>query len=540
MTTLARALRRVRASAVLVMPLTVMAAGAWLAWFHLTQGPSTQRVHIRWAPTVTATERDRIEREAGLVDGARFEGRTWQYFLRDRSSANIHRLVSDPRVEDTFHIDRGMYRVQLDRPDLSPWFRRWLESDRLGYISFVLLLLGTATIWWLRQPIVTAVHEGLGLMGTVFATNTAIFTLGFVAFIANSGGVDIDSHLKFARRLDLLHLPAPHFLFEVLVRMIAAAGASYENAAALILGLCYGIIAVLIARELDRRSLLTWRRASLLIPAVLLASHIFLFTIPSHDVYLNYLVPIAYHNPTQQLNKVFAIWVMFLFLPTFVAGRAITWRTSSIIGLLCVLSTIAKPSFLIAFLPAVALWEARDLVRLPWTPLFRFTATVVVPCAAVLLWQVSIAYGSDATARIAYGVDPASSVVIAPFAAVNPAEVPFRFSMSLAFPIVVAVAAMRTRTWDTRIAFVWVFIAVAIAISLLLTETGRLDEGNFMWTGQTAVFLAYVESMLFLLSTPLSQGWKRLSWTVFTIHVMCGVLWYGLLFTSRWHDFTRL
>jgi hypothetical protein len=322
--------------------------------------------------------------------------------------------------------------------------------------------------------------------------------------------------------------------------MFAAAGMSYEHAAAVILGLCYGIMAVLIARELDHRSLLTWRRASLLIPAVLLASHMFWFTIASHDVYLNYLVPIAYHNPTQQLVKVFAIGIMFLFLPTFVAGRAITWRTSSIIGVLCVLSTIAKPSFLIAFLPAVALWETRSLLRLPWTPLLRFTATVVVPCAFVLLWQARIAYGSDAAARIAYGVDAASSVVIAPFSAIDPAQIPLRFSMSLAFPIVVALAAVRTRTWNARMAFVWVFLAVAIVMSLLLTETGRLDEGNFMWTGQTAVFVAYVESMLFLVSTPLGRGWKRLSWTVFAGHVMCGVLWYGLLFTTRWHDFTRL
>ena len=515
-------------------------AGLYLGWFHLTQGPPTQRVHIRWAPTVTAVERDRIEREAGLVDGVPFEDRTWQYFLRDRSRANIHRLITHPGVEDTFHIDRGTDRVQLDRPNLSPQFRQWLESDQLGRISLAILLLAVSISVWLRQPIVRGLREGLGVIGTVFVANTAIFTMGFQAFIANSGGVDIDSHLKFARRLDLLHLPAPHFLFELLVRMFAAAGMSYEHAAAVILGLCYGIMAVLIARELDHRSLLTWRRASLLIPAVLLASHMFWFTIASHDVYLNYLVPIAYHNPTQQLVKVFAIGIMFLFLPTFVAGRAITWRTSSIIGVLCVLSTIAKPSFLIAFLPAVALWETRSLLRLPWTPLLRFTATVVVPCAFVLLWQARIAYGSDAAARIAYGVDAASSVVIAPFSAIDPAQIPMRFSMSLAFPIVVALAAVRTRTWNARMAFVWVFLAVAIVMSLLLTETGRLDEGNFMWTGQTAVFVAYVESMLFLVSTPLGRGWKRLSWTVFAGHVMCGVLWYGLLFTTRWHDFTRL
>jgi hypothetical protein len=327
----------------------------------------------------------------------------------------------------------------------------------------------------------------------------------------------------------LLHLTAPNFLFQLLVRVVVAAGTSYENAAVVVVGLCYGIIAVLLARELDRRSLLTWRRALLLIPAILLASHVFLFSIASHDVYLSYLVPIVYHNPTQQLNKVFTIWIMFLSLPTFLAGRAITWRTGINIGVLCVLSAIAKPSFLIAFLPAVAIWEAKDLVRLPWTRLVRLTATIVVPSVIVLLWQTRIAYGSN------------GSIVIAPFAVVNAWEIPVRFSLSLAFPIVVALAAVRTRTWNGRIGFVWVFTMIAIAICLLLAEGGeRVGDGNFMWTGQTAAFLAYVESVLFLVSTPLSDGWKRLSWAVFATHVVCGALWYALLFTSRWHYFTRI
>jgi hypothetical protein len=74
-----------------------------------------------------------------------------------------------------------------------------------------------------------------------------------------------------------------------------------------------------------------------------------------------------------------------------------------------------------------------------------------------------------------------------------------------------------------------------------LAESGdRTADGNFMWTGQTAAFLTYVESILFLVSTPLSNGWKRLSWTVFAVHVICGALWYGLLFTPRWHSFTRV
>ena len=524
----ARALYRVRASLVLVPSVTLWVAGIWLAWFHLTQGPPTQRVHIRWAPTVTAAERDRIERETGLVDGVPLEQRTWQYFLRDRSSANIHRLIADPRVEDTFHIDRDTYRVQLDRPDLSASARRWLESDRLGQLAFLILLFAIVTTWWFRQRLVSAIRDSVDVIGTVFVVNTAIFTIAFRAYINRASG-DFDAHLRLARNLDLLHLTAPHFLFQLLVRAVVAAGMSYENASVVILGLCYGGIGILLARELDRRSLLSWPRALLLIPSLLLASHVFLFSMASHDVYLSYLVPIVYHNPTQQLNKAFAIWIMFLSLPTFLAGRAITWRTGISIGMLCVLSAIAKPSFLIAFLPAVALWEAKDLVRLPWTRLVRITATIVVPSVIVLLWQASIAYGSN------------GSIVIAPFAVVKPWQTPARFSLSLAFPLVVALAAIRTRTWNGRIGFVWVFTMVAIAMCLLLAESGdRASDGNFMWTGQTAAFLAYVESALFLVSTPLSDGWRRLSWAVFAIHVLCGALWYALLFTSGWHYFTRI
>ena len=59
-----------------------VAAGI-LAWFHLTMGPPSQRVNIRWAPSVSATERVRAEQAHALVEGAPFEGRTWRYFVRN-------------------------------------------------------------------------------------------------------------------------------------------------------------------------------------------------------------------------------------------------------------------------------------------------------------------------------------------------------------------------------------------------------------------------------------------------------------------------
>jgi hypothetical protein len=52
------------------------------------------------------------------------------------------------------------------------------------------------------------------------------------------------------------------------------------------------------------------------------------------------------------------------------------------------------------------------------------------------------------------------------------------------------------------------------------------------------VFLAYVESALFLLTSPVVPAWRRTAWTVFAAHVACGIGWYALVFTRSWHTFT--
>ena len=77
----------------------------------------------------------------------------------------------------------------------------------------------------------------------------------------------------------------------------------------------------------------------------------------------------------------------------------------------------------------------------------------------------------------------------------------------------------------------WVLTGLALVATLGLVETGeRMMQGNFVWTGQTAVFLIYVESMLALLAQP-RRAWTRMAWIVFGVHVVCGLAWYGLMFS---------
>jgi hypothetical protein len=64
-----------------------------------------------------------------------------------------------------------------------------------------------------------------------------------------------------------------------------------------------------------------------------------------------HFVPITFHNPTQRLNKLFALAIVFLYFKHFIDARRAARRPVAAIAGLSVLSALAKPSFLLAFCP---------------------------------------------------------------------------------------------------------------------------------------------------------------------------------------------
>jgi len=152
---------------VLLAVIAYVSAG-WIARLHETEGPPAQRVHIRWAPNVSPDERVRAEQELTLVGGEHLDGRTWRYFLPKRSRNDIRRLLSDRRIEDTFHIDREALRVQIDRPDLSRRARALLESDHLDEISILLTLVSLVFAWRARRLLIAVVYLSACAVAQVF------------------------------------------------------------------------------------------------------------------------------------------------------------------------------------------------------------------------------------------------------------------------------------------------------------------------------------------------------------------------------------
>ena len=380
-------------------------------------------------------------------------------------------------------------------------------------------------------------RRSLGLFGLV----TALFTSGFEGYLRVQPGTDLDSHIAYAERIHRVSdITSPHFLFELVLKAVHAIGIDYIDASAIVLGLCYGGMAVLLARELDRRGAkLGTPGLFLVVLTTLIASHVFAFTAfgPRPNWYYGYFVPTTYHNPTQQPNKLLGLWIYFLYCSSFIDRRRErtsnaaddgqpALRSGALMATLCVLSALTKPSFLIAFLPASGIDMLRDFVRRRWRYIALFAATVAIPSTVVMLWQARLAYVSG------------SPIGFAPFVVFDFWQTMHKLPMSLGFTLVVGAAALRQRLVDDRLRFAWLYVAIALFVTLCVVEQGfRLMHGNFAWTGQTGVFLLYVESVLFLLTRPLRVGWRVTAWALFAVHVAYGLAWFGLQFVrhgSEW------
>ena len=140
-----------------------MLLASFLVRFDAEHGLAAQRINVRWAPGLAAGERTRLEQQAALVPVERRGPDTWSYRLTDRSRRNIERLIRDPRVADTAHVDRTAFRVRLDRPDLHPWVIRFLEREQ------------AATAWYLLAAVAGLV--AVGARRSIADALVGIFTL---------------------------------------------------------------------------------------------------------------------------------------------------------------------------------------------------------------------------------------------------------------------------------------------------------------------------------------------------------------------------
>ncbi len=211
---------------------------------------------------------------------------------------------------------------------------------------------------------------------------------------------------------------------------------------------------------------------------------------------------------------------------------------TALLTLACIL---AKPSFVMVFLPSLALVAAwRLLWRQPinWLVLM---GGIVLPAVGLLGYQAltwtdgGMAISPFETFRLwDYHYDPQTS-----------AQLGLKLLLSLLFPLVVYGTYFSQARRDLLLNLAWLCALAGTAFSYLFIDTGDPVAGNLTWNGQIGVLVVYVASTVFFLrqnQAIIAGKMTRIPWRfglcllIFGLHVISGIQWYVLHLNAVWPD----
>ena len=247
---------------------------------------------------------------------------------------------------------------------------------------------------------------------------------------------------------------------------------------------------------------------------------ILLFTLGQRLI-IGYINPNVWHNPTYSLLKPFALWIYFFVVEHWKTKISLTqWLAT---GLMTGLSILAKPNFILSFLPALGLLlflQTRSLRRFPW----KLVSALFIPALFVLLYQYVVMYSLNAENQI-YLV-PFKAAIFSAGNAIN--LILFNF-LSLLFPLLVSFISMNFIRDRFEFNLVWLNFGVAMITWLLFVELPHMSSLDFLWGPNLAVFILFVYCVGWLLQNPV--WWKKRSWqTAITkialgFHLISGVVY---------------
>lgn len=412
----------------------------------------------------------------------------------------------------------------------------------------------------------------------LIAAVALIFVPILYQFIFRITFTDYPTHhkaiVKMAETGDLL---LSHFLYHIVVGVIwkllslplsgvLPSPLAQVNVAGLITEfLIYAFLAAVIYQLLQRavqqntalQSAPTWRPAIATTLGLMVLGPVLLLWPIDRSKYLGYIATNAYHNPTMPALKPIAVLLFVCVAAAFLeysdrkysnreySGAGATAspekisrrRTWAIAAILTALSALAKPSYIICLLPALLIYAVYRRLRGHHVDFALIGWGVVLPTFLMLGWQYLFTYETGGT-----------GVLFLPLAAMSAHSylyyLPPKFFFSILFPMVVYLLFFARARRDTTLNLAWCVFAVAAFYSYFLAEAGRVGHGNFIWSGQIALFVLFIQSMIFLVRetavfTPVASlrsfftTDRRLMWCLlaFGAHVASGVYYYVYLMT---------
>ncbi len=349
---------------------------------------------------------------------------------------------------------------------------------------------------------------------------------------------DYGTHVELAEKLSHGTLEVPHFVFHALVAGLGKL-VTLPIATAIVIAL-FQVAFGLIVYRAQRAA---WRdpRATFAIStALFVAAPISLFTFP--NLFLGYFVTNTWHNPTIQVLKPLALGLYLVILKWLLAPREETSPPTvkqwSLLFLLALISTLAKPSFSLLLPPALLIYLIIHFRKLDLKRFITGAFVLGVAIAAVLAWEYFFLYGKDPDAQ---GIAWAPFEVWSGFEP-RPLHAALKLALSLLFPLVTVAADWRRALADRELQFSWLCFLTSFACYALLEEVGpRKYHGNFGWGALIGLMLVFFSSARFVARLPADR--RRGPLFALAAHFLCGLIWYaasanllGTACSDHWGD----
>lgn len=337
-------------------------------------------------------------------------------------------------------------------------------------------------------------------------------------------------HFGYHAGVVLVYELLPHLSLEGAAVIVSLGHYVLEGLAALL------VLALLAGEPKSLAAALLYTAATL---SLLLVMPINLLT--PDNLILGYIPANVYYNPTMLTLKPYAV---LLFLCAALAFQPVLRRRVPLplVGVITVGCILAKPSYIIALLPALA----AETVCVRWR---RWPVDW-----RTLVWGIGLPAGVMLT--IQFGLFRGTGFYFAPLAMLNevgarinpaaPQNLGLKFALSILFPAAVYLFNWRRALRCPALNLAWLTFFVGAAYMYLLAEGGeRLGHANFRWSAQSAVFVLFIVSTGFFIerSRYLLNERRLLSLPVcafvagaviFGLHVVSGLNWYTIHVNAVW------
>jgi len=261
--------------------------------------------------------------------------------------------------------------------------------------------------------------------------------------------------------------------------------------------------------------------------------------IPSFNgMYLGQFSGQPWHNPTYIIMKPFSILCFFWFYDFFRADQKdkiiiYKYHVSKqninvlIFSILLFVSLLAKPSFLFAFMPTVAVFTIIELVRFKFKNLLLSCklAVSMIPSIVLLLVQRSVTLTLQG-----------SEIVFSPFEVwkIYSTSIPLSFALAWAFPIFVCCLVFRSIFQNRLLLLSLIAWLIGLCEFSLLAEKGpRLEHANIGWS------LLITSFLLFIVCTIVFLQYTRTSKNVNSRSISCGFILLFLHISNGIYYFLR-